>query len=217
VKIDACDAVPFRAEGSNMQQAAFHAELRFSESMFSPSGLIDLLRERATGAGLWQPQRHGRGAALLRQGEPCDRVLLLTAGLAKLTYLTPSGDEWIKSFIVDQGVFGALEGGASRFGAAAIEPCIVANVPADWVQEAIAADPRLAVEAGAFNRWLVERKQQREAALLCDTAETRYRRMLASEAELLARLPQGDIARYLRVTPIAFSRIKRRVRVGAAR
>jgi hypothetical protein len=58
---------------------------------------------------------------------------------------------------------------------------------------------------------LVARKQQREEALLCDSAETRYRNMLKDEPALLARLPQGDIARFLRVTPIAFSRIKRRV------
>jgi hypothetical protein len=31
----------------------------------------------------------------------------------------------------------------------------------------------------------------------------------------VVRLPQGDIARYLRVTPIAFSRIKRRVQALA--
>jgi CRP-like cAMP-binding protein len=140
--------------------------------------------------------------------------MLLTSGLAKLTYLTRSGDEWVKSFIVDQGIFGALEGEVSRFGAVAIEPCIVASVPMKWVREAVAADQQLAAEAGAFNLWLVERKQHREEALLCDTAETRYREMLRKEAALLSRLPQGDIARYLRVTPIAFSRIKRRVRAA---
>jgi CRP-like cAMP-binding protein len=183
--------------------------------MFSPSRLIALLRERAIGAGLWQPELRDRGTELLRQGERTDGLMALTSGLAKLTYLTQSGDEWIKSFIVDQGVFGAVEAGVSRFGAVAIEPCTVARLPGNWVQDAIAADQQLAAEAGAFSRWLVERKQQREAALLCDTAETRYRQMLASEADLLARLPQGDIARYLRVTPIAFSRIKRRVRAGA--
>lgn len=180
--------------------------------MFSPSGLINLLRERATSAGLWQPQCHDRGTELLRQGASCDRLLLLTGGLAKLNYLTQSGDEWIKSFIVDQGVFGAFEGGVTRFGAVAIEPCTVARVPIDWVKDVLATDQQLATEAGVFYRWLVERKQQREEALLCDTAETRYRQMLLTEAELLARLPQGDIARYLRVTPVAFSRIKRRVR-----
>lgn len=184
--------------------------------MFSPSTLIDLLRERATSEGLWQPRHHERGTELLRQGEPCGDLLVLTSGLVKLTYLTPSGDEWIKSFIVDQGVFGTMESGVSRFGAVAGEHCTVASVPAGWVENAVAEDQQLADQAAAFNRWLIERKQQREEALLCDTVETRYRDLLRSEAALIERLPQGDIARYLRVTPVAFSRIKRRVRAGAS-
>ena len=184
--------------------------------MFSPSALIAMIRERASGAGLWQPQVHAKGTELLGQGLPCDHLFVLTSGLAKLTYLAQSGDEWIKSFIVDEGIFGALEGAVSRFGATAVEPCNVAKVPVNWARQAIAADQQLAGEAGAFNKWLVERKQQREEALLCDTAETRYRQMLSTEPGLLSRLPQGDIARYLRVTPVAFSRIKRRVRLFTA-
>jgi CRP-like cAMP-binding protein len=183
--------------------------------MYSPATLITMLRGRASSAGLWQPRVYDKGVELLRQGQPCEYLLVLTAGLAKLTYLTASGDEWVKSFIVDQGLFGASDSEVSRFGAYAVEPCTVAKLPTIWTSDAAAADQQLAAEAGAFNRWLVNRKQQREEALLCDTAEMRYRNMLTSEAALLSRLPQGDVARYLRVTPIAFSRIKRRVRGGA--
>lgn len=185
--------------------------------MFSPSRLIIMIKERAAAAGVWEPEGFEKGAELLRQGSSCECLLVLTSGLAKLTYLTQAGDEWVKSFIVDQGVFGAIEGEVSRFGAVAIEQCTVARVPAVWARDAIEADQQLAAEVAAFSRWLIERKQQREEALLCDTVETRYREMLTGDAELLERLPQGDIARYLRVTPIAFSRIKRRVRSGTPR
>lgn len=176
-----------------------------------------MIEERAAAAGVWEPEDSEKGAELLRQGERCDHLLVLTSGLAKLTYLTQAGDEWVKSFIVDQGVFGAIEGEVSRFGALAIERCTVARVPAGWTRDAIEADQQLAAEVVAFSRWLIERKQQREEALLCDTVETRYREMLTADGALLERLPQGDIARYLRVTPIAFSRIKRRVRLGTPR
>lgn len=182
--------------------------------MFSPSRFVSIIEERATAAGLWQSEDFERGAELLRQGERCDRLMILTSGLAKLTYLTQAGDEWVKSFIVDQGVFGAIEGEVSRFGAVAIEQCTVARVPAGWARDAIEADQQLAAEVAAFSRWLIKRKQQREEALLCDTVEARYREMRTVDAALLERLPQGDIARYLRVTPIAFSRIKRRVKPG---
>jgi hypothetical protein len=39
----------------------------------------------------------------------------------------------------------------------------------------------------------------------------RYRRRLADHAPLVARLPQGDIARIFGITPVELSRIKRRV------
>lgn len=183
--------------------------------MFSPEPLIACLRERAIAANLWQPCQHARGSQLLVQGKPCAELLVLLAGLVKLTYLTTDGDEWIKSFVVDKGVFGALKAGSSRFGAVAIEPAIIVRLPTPWLLQALASDSLLAGEASAFNSWLIARKQAREEALLCQSAEERYRDMQRAEPRLLARLSQGDIARYLRVTPVAFSRIKRRMRYAA--
>jgi CRP-like cAMP-binding protein len=179
--------------------------------MFSLPDFLTHLREKAAADGQWQVEMRPKGTELLRQGERCDRLLVLQRGLVKLTYLTPGGDEWIKSFVTDQGLFGSLDEGVSRFGAWAIEPCEVATLPTCWANDMIRSDPAFSLEVAAFSQWLVTRKQQREEALLCDSAETRYRNMLEDEPALLARLPQGDIARFLRVTPIAFSRIKRRV------
>ncbi len=179
--------------------------------MFSLPDFLSHLRDKAVADGQWQVETRPKGTELLRQGERCDRLLVLQRGLVKLTYLTPGGDEWIKSFVTDQGLFGLLDEGVSRFGAWAIESCEIATLPTCWAREIIRSDPAFGLKVTAFSQWLVARKQQREEALLCDSAETRYRNMLKDEPALLARLPQGDIARFLRVTPIAFSRIKRRV------
>jgi CRP-like cAMP-binding protein len=179
--------------------------------MFSPSLFTATLREKALPAGLWEVERCLRGTALLSQGEASDEVLVLTSGLVKLTYATASGDEWIKSFIMDAGVFGGLDGAKSRFGAVTLEASDVTRLPASWVKRIVAEDAQVAERSAEFSQWLLARKQQREESLLCDPVEVRYRRMLDEEADLVARLSQGDIARYLRVTPIAFSRIKRRL------
>jgi CRP-like cAMP-binding protein len=171
-------------------------------AMSSPSAFIAMLQEKGASDGLWQVERSEKGTALLCQGAPCDQILVLTGGLVKLTYLTQAGDEWIKSFIMDAGLFGAV----------AIETCDMVRLPSLWVKRVVASDPAMAEQSVKFSQWLLARKQQREEALLCDPVEVRYRRMRDEEAALLARLSQGDIARYLRVTPIAFSRIKRRLR-----
>lgn len=157
-------------------------------------------------------QRRARqGETLLRQGDRPGVVLLLCEGLVKLSYASESGDAWIKSFIADRGLFGCFRPDEElRFTATAVEDCRVVQVPTSWLAAAIASDPALAAGAAAFAAWLLDRKQAREEALLCLSPEDRLRLFLQQEPELVHRLPQGDIARYLRVTPVAFSRIKRR-------
>lgn len=178
--------------------------------------IVQLLESRAQRDGIWQLRDYRRGTALHAQGAVHDGLFVLAAGLVKLTYLTAEGDEWIKSLIADRGLFGgfAPEPQRSRFSSIAVEPVIVAELPGDWLRAALATDPALASASAQFFAWLAERKQAREEALLCQTAEQRYRDLLAEEPGLLSRLPQGDIARYLRITPVAFSRIKRRLGLG---
>jgi len=63
-----------------------------------------------------------------------------------------------------------------------------------------------------FQAWLFERKRMREEELLCLSAEKRYLDFVSSEPILAQRLEQQEIAAYLRITPVALSRIKRRLR-----
>jgi len=158
-----------------------------------------------------------RGDAVFEQGRPLDRAFLLHSGLIKLTYATASGEEWIKSLIADRGLFGPSEQGPAEsmaFSALAVERAVLTALPIDWLVREIAQSPALAVAHGRFIDWVRLRKEAREQALLCQSAEQRYRDLLVNEAGLIARLPQADIARFLRITPVAFSRIKRRMRGG---
>ncbi|MCZ8323367.1 MAG: Crp/Fnr family transcriptional regulator [Novosphingobium sp.] len=179
--------------------------------------LAQLLTLRAQRDGVWAPGPLPRGSLLHAQGAVHDGLFVLEAGLVKLTYLTDNGDEWIKSLIADRGLFGgfAPQPQPSRFGAVAIEPVRVAELPGAWLRTVLARDPALAAASAQFFVWLAERKQVREEALLCQSAEQRYCQIIAQEPDLVRRLPQGDIARYLRITPVAFSRIKRRLGLGA--
>ncbi len=134
----------------------------------------------------------------------------MARGLLKLTYLTQEGDERIKSFIVDEGLF-AVDPGGLAFGARALEPSILVRLPLRWVRRQISERPDLQRAQLQFSEWVRRRKSLREQALLCASAAERYRILQAQDQDLIQRLPQGDIARYLGITPIAFSRIKRRL------
>ncbi len=53
--------------------------------------------------------------------------------------------------------------------------------------------------------------QDKLVSLFLDTPEERYRHLLATEADLLARLPNYHLANYLGIQPESLSRLKRRL------
>lgn len=185
-----------------------------SPPAFDPAPVIDRLAALARADGLWHPRDYPAGTELFAFGEPSRQFWVLERGLVKLGYLTASGEDWIKSFIVDQGLFtgsGDLVEGTNRYGATCLEPCRVATLPLAWLGGQIAGNAELQGDFARFAAWLQARKQRREEALLCASAEQRYRDLLAHDGALAARLRQADIARYIGITPIALSRIRRRM------
>ncbi|VAV88251.1 hypothetical protein MNBD_ALPHA04-1370 [hydrothermal vent metagenome] len=197
------------------QNEGIGINLGLVSNQFCVSELIDPLRDMAAEDLRWTAKPFTKGAAILHQGEKTEQAFILENGLVKLTYQNANGDERIKSFIADRGIFGSISGNGranpSRFSAICVEPSIIIRLPLAWVQQAIAANLQLQTAYLKFAGWLQHRKELREEALLCESAESRYCLFLEQEAELASRLPQGDIARFLGITPIAFSRIKRRM------
>lgn len=171
------------------------------------------LRQLAERDRLWRPVSNPRGTELMSQGRPATSLFLLERGLVKLAYATPDGGERIKSFIVDRGVFGpGLTDAEGRYSATTLEPSVTVALPLGWLAARLAESSALQAARARFEAWLRDRKEAREQSLLCDSAETRYRKLLDAQPVLAARLQQADIARFIGVTPIAFSRIKKRVR-----
>lgn len=190
------------------------------ETGTSAPALIAALQPPAQTARLWAVRTLPKGAACFAPGDASPDVFLLLSGLVKLVYTTEAGEDWIKSFILDQGIFSgrgasdALPG--ESYGATCLEPCRFVRLPRPFVEAQVEDNPKAQAAYAAFSAWVLARKQSREAALLTLTPEARYRALLTHAPQALARLPQGDIARFLGITPIAFSRIKRRVHSGPA-
>ena len=57
---------------------------------------------------------------------------------------------------------------------------------------------------------LAIKKERREYEFLCLSAPERFALLKQRDPELVAKLTQNDIARYLGITPVALSRIKQR-------
>ena len=168
-----------------------------------------------------QLQRVGRpivcqkGDYLFRQGEVCRELFCLRSGLVKLYYNTQDGKEWIKSFVPDQGVLGSRSsqslGKPSPFSAFCLEQTELTSYPYDLFEQVCFEDLELARAVFNFTQWLGLKKEIREYRLLCLSAEEAYKDFLQMNPKLLERLTQVDIARYLGITPIALSRIKKRL------
>lgn len=183
-----------------------------------PAGLAEWLHAHPTLRPHVRRMKVGAGEHVIRQGEPCTDVFILRSGLVKIAYVTHHGQERVKSFIADTGLFGSrsaqLDGCGSPFSATCLEESSLAAMPYPVFRDAALADPELMHIIFAFNEWLAVKKERREYDLLCRSAEERYRLFLAQESVLADRLSQGDIARYLGITAVALSRIRRRLGFG---
>ena len=158
------------------------------------------------------------GAALFRPNDLDAGIHYLQRGLVRYFYLTEDGRAKNHTFAAEGNLVGCLPvfvgAGPCTFTVEALEPTRTLLIPSRVVRE---FDNRHDCW-GRFKLRLMEhvalRKTAREAELLMDSAEERYRRFLAQFGALAGRLPQFHIATYLGITPVALSRIRRRINPG---
>lgn len=182
-----------------------------------PAALIDLLRGHVERAGSWRPIGYAKGQTIDAGEDAGARLFVVEEGLVKLSYVTSGGDERIKSFITAPGLFDQDSAVTDpAIAATCLEASRIVVLPLSWVRTIASADPAVQQAVDAFWLWLSAKKRMRESALLCSTPLQRFDRFKADEPRLAARLSQGDIARYLGITPIAFSRLKRRAQREAS-
>ncbi|MCE2573652.1 Crp/Fnr family transcriptional regulator [Motilimonas eburnea] len=163
-------------------------------------------------------KNHGRivqldaGAHLFRQGELEDALYWVNQGLFKAYYLQPDGKELVKSFIAEQNMITNLSAVVGRqactFSLVALEPAELAKVRFDTLFEHTLNDLELSRFMLDALIQLAQKKERREYEFLCLDATTRYLQLKAERPDLLRRVTQNDIARYLGITPVALSRIK---------
>jgi CRP-like cAMP-binding protein len=155
------------------------------------------------------------GDHLFRQGEHDQSIYKVKSGLLKAYYLSADGKENIKSFIMPGDNIGSLvsawAGKASTFSLVCLKPSIVSAVPFRKLDEASRADPGIAGEILDFLLAFGMKKEMREYELLCLTAEERYKRLRDTSPEIFTLVTQNEIARYLGITPVGLSRIKKRL------
>ena len=157
-----------------------------------------------------------QGEYLIRSGERSIHLGFINAGLLRFFYQSPRGAEFNKSFAQENSFAAAysafLSNTETRFSIQALE-------------ESHLLVAKLSDITGLFDKhecWgklgrllaeqLYIRKEQREAEFLLDDAETRYRNFQKQYPGLEGRVAQYHVASYVGITPVALSRIRKKLK-----
>ncbi|MCF6442476.1 Crp/Fnr family transcriptional regulator [Pseudoalteromonas luteoviolacea] len=153
-----------------------------------------------------------KGKQVFAQGELCDYVYLVKSGLLKAFYITADGKETIKSFIQAGTIIGSLNAAhckvPSTFSLEALSRSELVQVP---FYELLALSKKSISISQEFIQILLSlslKKERREYELLTLSATERFENLCKDQPELVKKLTQNDIAKYLGITPVALSRIK---------
>lgn len=159
------------------------------------------------------------GHFVFRRGEQEKSIYLLQDGVLKATYLSEAGTEMIKCFVFPGEIIGSLSSAhwneKSTFDLIALDHSVVLKLNFGLLYGAAQID--LALARDVIDRLLNygRQKEQRERELLTLSAESRYHALLRDAPNVVKSIKQKDIARYLGITPVALSRIRRKCGSGA--
>jgi CRP-like cAMP-binding protein len=172
------------------------------------SSLLEKLRDLGT-------ERYAaKGTFLLRQGDHSNHFFMFRQGMAKAYYETLDGREFIKSFIRENECIASLQviiaGNPSPFNLMTVENSHLLEIRGDRLMEVIKEDAGFSSALSSLLIQVAMKKELREYELLCLSAEQRYLLLCEREPELIRRLSQNDVARYLGITPVSLSRIRSR-------
>lgn len=152
---------------------------------------------------------------VFNQGDTSDSIYYIQSGLLKAYYVTEDGREFIKSFIAENDIIGSLSALASAtactFSLICLEPSKLIRLPYKVLISRAEQDLKAANIIIQLLIKLAMKKERREHEFLCLSAEERYKSLLEHSPELLIRVTQNDIARYLGITPVGLSRIRTRI------
>ena len=158
----------------------------------------------------------GKGEHLVRQGEIPDKLAFIAEGLFRVYYITEEGDEKILVFREEGRMLSAfsafLQNKDSWFGIQALEKSELLYISLNDYRQYLQEDPCWQVINSRYVEMIFIEKEKRESEFLSDDAETRYKKFLRKYPDLENRISQYHIASYLGITPVALSRIRKKIK-----
>ncbi len=168
-------------------------------------------------------QEHGKQISfsadrhIFMQGDENGSLYYIKEGLLKAYYIPGDGKELIKSFLFSGDIIGSMtaiyDKDVCSFNLLSLRESSVLSLPFEILHQKASSDLELSGEVINLLINFSMKKERREFELLCLSAEQRYILLQQRHPEIFEYVTQNDIARYLGITPVALSRIKKRVQM----
>ena len=162
-----------------------------------------------------KPIQVDKGEEIFTQGHFDSGTYFVKKGLLKAYYGLPDGREYVKSFVEPGGLICSINASYKKsfgtFNLYALKPSLVFELPYETVLAESEHSPAIASDLIHQLTGVFLKKELREYEFLCLSAEERYKLLLDRQPNLIDEVSQLDIARYLGITPVGLSRIKKRV------
>lgn len=156
-----------------------------------------------------------KGEHIFMQGEVDESLYFIQSGLIKAYYTSEEGKESVKSFLLPNDIIGSLAAvyldKYCSFSLICLEPAKLKKIPFKIILEYSKKDLVIANNMIEVLLNFAIKKEKREFEFLCLSAEERFCKLVEKTPMLLDKVTQNDLARYLGVTPVGLSRIKKRV------
>ena len=167
--------------------------------------------------GIATPKHVGKGEHFLRAGDIPGQFGFNVSGLFRYYYIDRKGNDYTKDFVPERRLVisysAMIQNRESHFSIEALEDSeLLVMDYAEWQQ---IFDEHICwtvlVKVLVENAFMF--KEKREKEFLLDDAETRYRVFLDEFPDLEGRVKQYQVASYLGITPVALSRIRKKMSV----
>jgi CRP-like cAMP-binding protein len=126
---------------------------------------------------------------LFQAGEPVTDFFFITKGIVRLFYLTEAGKEFNKAFAVENEFVGAFStlifNAPCRYSGQALEKTAVLVIPVRLIKDSYDRHPSWERVGRRHAESVAVKKEIREGEFLLDSAERRYRRLLADYPTLI--------------------------------
>ena len=176
----------------------------------------ELPHEKAKkGLSILKYQHVDSGEHFVKIDSISNKLAFIANGLFRVYYISDDGNEKILVFRGEGYMLSAfsafLENRKTWFGIQALAPSDLIYITFDDYKKQIQNDSFWQIVNARYIELLFVEKERRERELLSDNAETRYKHFLKRYPGLENRIKQYHIASYLGITPVALSRIRKKI------